>query len=63
MVNMAPRPGKVAIYVGSHRYLCQERCEKGFRSYFRESGEAFQMMETMGTLEEPHLGYEITRDR
>ncbi|MGV1760039.1 LacI family DNA-binding transcriptional regulator [Rhizobium sp. A22-96] len=59
--NVNPRPGKVAVFVGSHRYLAQELCEIGFRSYFRESAPDFQMMETMGTQEEPELAYELTR--
>ena len=59
--NMNPKPGKVAVFVGSHRYLAQELCEMGFRSYFRESASDFQMMETLGTLEEPQLAYEFTQ--
>ncbi|MQB46462.1 LacI family DNA-binding transcriptional regulator [Rhizobium sp. ICMP 5592] len=59
--NVNPRPGKVAVFVGSHRYLAQELCEMGFRSYFRESASDFQMMETLGTLEEPLLAYEFTQ--
>lgn len=61
VVNTSRRPGKVAVFVGSHRYLSQELCETGFRSYFRESGIDFQMMETMITLEEPDIAYDLTR--
>ncbi|TCU13683.1 LacI family DNA-binding transcriptional regulator [Rhizobium sullae] len=60
--NVNPKPGKVAVFVGSHRYLSQELCEMGFRSYFRESGREFQMMETLGTQEEPDVAYELTRN-
>ncbi|APO67343.1 LacI family transcriptional regulator protein [Rhizobium gallicum] len=60
--NVNPKPGKVAVFVGSHRYLSQELCEMGFRSYFRESGREFQMMETLGTQEEPDIAYELTRN-
>lgn len=60
--NGNPAPGKVAVFVGSHRYLSQELCEMGFRSYFRESERDFQMMETLGTQEEPEIAYELTRD-
>jgi LacI family transcriptional regulator len=59
--NMNHAPGKVGVFVGSHRYLSQELCEMGFRSYFRESGSQFQMMETLGTQEEPQRAYEITQ--
>lgn len=61
IVNMSRRAGKVVVFVGSHRYLSQELCETGFRSYFRESGAQFQMMETMVTLEEPDIAYDLTR--
>ena len=37
----APR-AMSAIFVGSHRYRCQETCEMGFRSYFREHAPDFQ---------------------
>ncbi|NTH16615.1 LacI family transcriptional regulator [Agrobacterium rhizogenes] len=60
--NMSRAPGKVAVFVGSHRYLSQDLCEMGFRSDFRENGAEFQMMETMVTLEEPEIGYQLTRD-
>ncbi|EJB07045.1 ABC-type sugar transport system, periplasmic component [Rhizobium leguminosarum bv. trifolii WSM597] len=59
--NVNFQPGKVAVFVGSHRYLSQELCEMGFRSYFRESDREFQMMETLGTQEEPEVAYEMTR--
>jgi LacI family transcriptional regulator len=52
--------GKVAVFVGSHRYLAQELNEMGFRSYFRESAPEFQMLETVATLEEPEIAYEAT---
>lgn len=54
------KPGKVAVYVGSHRYLHQELCEMGFRSHFRESAPLFQVMNTLATLEEPSLAYDFT---
>ncbi|WP_168878966.1 LacI family DNA-binding transcriptional regulator [Rhizobium sp. P28RR-XV] len=59
--NVNSAPGKVGVFVGSHRYLSQELCEMGFRSYFRESASEFQMMETLGTLEEPQIAYELTQ--
>ena len=55
-------PGKVAIFVGSHRYRCQETCEISFRSYFREHAPAFRLLETRPSLEDARLGYENTAD-
>lgn len=60
--NVNRQPGKVGVFVGSHRYLAQELCEMGFRSHFRESAREFQMMETLGTLEEPDIAYDLTRN-
>lgn len=59
--GLNPNGGKAAVFVGSHRYLAQELNEMGFRSYFRESGPQFQMLETVATLEEPEIAYEATR--
>ena len=36
MSKLCKRPGKIAVFVGNHRYLCQDMCEIRFRSYFRE---------------------------
>ena len=36
MAKLCKRPGKIAVFVGNHRYLCQDMCEIRFRSYFRE---------------------------
>ncbi|MQB46135.1 LacI family DNA-binding transcriptional regulator [Rhizobium sp. ICMP 5592] len=60
IANMCREPGPVAVFVGTHRYLSQDMCEMGFRSYFRESGADFPMLETMATQEEANVGYELT---
>jgi len=59
VANTSRTAGKVAVFVGSHRYLCQDLCEMGFRSYLREQGLEFQMMETMLTHEEPKNAYDL----
>jgi LacI family transcriptional regulator len=60
--GLAGRPGKVAIFVGSHRYLCQETCESGFRSYLRENTPDFELLEPITTLESELYAYENTLD-
>lgn len=60
--RLCKRPGKVAIFVGSHRYRCQESCEISFRAYFREHGPDFQLLETRVSLEDARLAYENTTD-
>jgi LacI family transcriptional regulator len=52
------RSGKVAVFVGSHRYRCQEAAEISFRSYFREQAPGFELLETRPNLEDVRLAYE-----
>jgi LacI family transcriptional regulator len=56
--RLARRPGKVAIVIGSHRYLGHELSEISFRSYFREHAPDFQVLEPLVNLEEPRISYE-----
>jgi LacI family transcriptional regulator len=56
------RPGKIAVFVGSHRFHGHEMREIGFRSYFREMAPRFENIVTMVNLEEPRIAYEATLD-
>lgn len=58
--HLSPRPGKVGLILGSHRYLCQEQCEISFRSYLREYAPEFQLLETLVSLEDNALAQEAT---
>lgn len=60
VTGLADCPGEVAILIGSHRYLCQETREIGFRSYLRENAPAFELAEPLTTLENEHYAYENT---
>lgn len=62
IVRSASRPGKVAVFVGSHRFHGHEMREMGFRSYFRELAPEFEMIETLVNLEEPRIAHEATLD-
>ncbi|SCM76872.1 ABC-type sugar transport system, periplasmic component [uncultured Pleomorphomonas sp.] len=55
-------PGKVGVYVGNHRYLCQDVCEIRFRAYFRENAPEFELLESRTTFEDPRFAYEMTLD-
>ena len=48
IARTAKRPGKVAVFVGSHRFHGHEMREIGFRSYFREYAPDFELVETHG---------------
>ena len=62
VANIAKRPGKVGILVGSHRYRCQDVCEMSFRSFFREHASDFQLLEPIVSLEDERYAYEAVQD-
>ncbi len=53
-------PGKIGILVGNHRYRCQETNESGFRSYFREHANDFELLEPQSTFENANIAREVT---
>ncbi|KAA0697898.1 LacI family DNA-binding transcriptional regulator [Neorhizobium sp. P12A] len=56
----ARRPGKVACFVGSHRFHGHELREIGFRSYFRENAPEFEVLETLINLDTAEITHEAT---
>ncbi len=56
----ARRPGKVAVFVGSHRWHGHELRETGFRSFFREHAPQFQVLEALVNLETRQVTHEAT---
>jgi LacI family transcriptional regulator len=62
IANAAPRPGKIGIIVGSHRYLCQETAEISFRAYTRENAGQFEALETLVNLDDSRLAYAATQE-
>lgn len=59
--RLSPRPGKVGILLGDHRFLCQELCEISFRSYFRERSSEFKVLETQLTFESAGQAAQVTQ--
>ncbi len=55
-------PGKIGILLGNHRYRNQEMNEIGFRSYFREHGSGFTLLEPHSTYESAAAGRQIVED-
>jgi len=53
IAKAAPRPGKVALFVGSHRFQGHEAREMGFRAYLREEAPEFSVLETLVNFEDP----------
>lgn len=62
MAKLCKRPGKIAVFVGNHRYLCQDMCEIRFRSYFRERAPDFQVLDAITTFEDSKYAYQSTLD-
>jgi len=60
--ELAHAPGPVAIFVGSHRFQCQELSEISLRSYMREHAPDFDLLETISTLESDAYGEERTHE-
>ncbi|WP_274426926.1 LacI family DNA-binding transcriptional regulator [Chelativorans sp. YIM 93263] len=60
IAHTARRPGKVALFVGGHRWHGHELRETGFRSFFREYAPEFEILETMVNLDTRRLTYEAT---
>ena len=54
----AQGPGKIGILVGSHRYLNQELAEISFRSYMREHGAEFTLLEPIVNLDDDQIAYD-----
>lgn len=62
MQHVAPRPGKLAVFIGGHRFHGHDLRETGFRSYIRECAGGFGLLEAMINLETRALTYEATLD-
>jgi LacI family transcriptional regulator len=62
MARLCKNPGKVAMLVGNHRYLCQDISEIRFRSYFRDHAPGFQLLDAIPTFEDSALAYQRTLD-
>jgi LacI family transcriptional regulator len=60
IARCAGRPGKVGVLIGSHNYIGQEEREIGFRSYFREKGLEFKVLEPAVCLDDPETAYQKT---
>ena len=58
ITRLAKRPGKVAIFIGSHSYTNQETAEISFRSYVREHAPGFSALESVVNFDDPAIAYE-----
>ncbi len=57
--NLCKTNGKIGVLVGNHRYRCQETCESGFRSYFREHPRDFEILDAQSTFETASIAQQV----
>ncbi|MET3520051.1 LacI family DNA-binding transcriptional regulator [Mesorhizobium abyssinicae] len=62
IAKAARKPGKVALFVGSHRFHGHELREIGFRSFFREHAPEFAVLETLVNLEANQVTHDAMID-
>jgi LacI family transcriptional regulator len=60
LARAAGGSGKVAVFVGSHRFDGHDSREIGFRAYFRENAPEFEVLETMVNLDTRQITHEAT---
>ena len=60
IARCAERAGTIGVLIGSHGYIGQEEREIGFRSYFREKGLEFKVLEPVVCLDENENAYKQT---
>lgn len=60
IAKAARKPGKVATFIGSHRFHGHELREIGFRSYFRENAPEFEVLDTVVNLDTAEITHEAT---
>jgi LacI family transcriptional regulator len=58
MAKLCKKPGKIAVFVGDHRYLCQDMNE----IRFRERATDFQVLDAITTFEDSKYAYQSTLD-
>lgn len=62
MEQMISRPGRIAVYLGNHRYQCQDVADASFRSYLREHAPHLIVEDSRPTHEESARAYEMVRE-
>jgi LacI family transcriptional regulator len=60
VAQAAERSGKVAVFVGSHRFDGHDQREMGFRAFFRENAPEFEVLETLVNLDTRQVTHEAT---
>ncbi|WP_239495809.1 substrate-binding domain-containing protein [Yoonia maritima] len=62
VTNMVPPTGRIAIFQGNHRYMCQDTADASFRSYVRENAPILVVEDSRPTHEIPDNAYQMVRE-
>lgn len=62
IAQMTPNPGRIAVFLGNHRYQCQDVADASFRSYMREHAPHLVIEESRPTHEEADHAYAMVRE-
>ncbi|MGI3169940.1 LacI family DNA-binding transcriptional regulator [Pseudooceanicola sp. C21-150M6] len=60
--QMRPAPGRVAVFIGNHRYQCQDVADASLRSYIREHAPHLVVEDSRPTREEASEAYRMVKD-
>lgn len=55
-------PGRVAVFIGHHRYQCQDVSDASFRSYIREHAPRLTVDDSRPTHEDPAEAYHMVKE-
>ncbi len=62
MSGMIHEPGRIAVFIGNHRYQCQDIADAAFRSYVRENAPQLVIEESRPTHEIPEQAYWMVKN-
>lgn len=60
--HMTAGSGRIAVFIGNHRYQCQDVADASFRSYMREHAPHLSIEDSRPTHEEPSEAYRMVKE-
>ncbi|MGH6810141.1 MAG: LacI family DNA-binding transcriptional regulator [Ensifer adhaerens] len=60
--HMTHGPGRIAVFIGNHRYQCQDVSDASFRSYMREHAPHLTIEDSRPTHEESSEAYRMVKE-
>lgn len=62
IVQMTRGPGRIAVFIGNHRYQCQDVADAGFLSYIREHAPQLTVEDSRPTHEDSGEAYRMVKE-